>query len=148
MQVRYLHCNLTKLKSHAHIFFVFLFFLLFQMHLAHLKACVTRCMVTIFALVITLVFSWYWSKQPFRTATDVTPNYVNSTEVKLKLSFRSATGVTPNYLNSLTETVFFSPCCGLTHSGLCTSCNVVGNTRQCLFMFHFIVCFICCVLQK
>ena len=58
-KVRYLHCNLTKKQSHAHIFFVFPSFLLFQMHLAHqnhLENIVTRCMVTVFALVIALVF--------------------------------------------------------------------------------------------
>ena len=84
-------------------------------------ACVTRRIVTVFAPVITLAFSWYWSK----------------------LLFRSATEVISNHLNPLAGTVFFAACCGLTHSVVYISCIVVGNTRQCLLYV-----FICCVLQK
>ena len=65
-----------------------------------------------------------------------------------KLPFRSATGVTPNYLNSLNETVFFSACCGLTHSVVCTSCIVVGNTRQCLLYVLFYVLVVVCYKNK
>ena len=54
--------------------------------------CVTRYMVTIYSPVITLVFSWYWSK----------------------LLFWSATEIRFNYLNPLAETVLFAACCGLT----------------------------------
>ena len=82
---------------------------------------ITRCMVTVFAPVITLLFSWYWSKLPFRLSKDVMSNY----------------------LNPLIETVFFSTCCVVTHLVVCTLCIVAGNRRQCLLCV-----FICCVLQK
>ena len=49
----------------------------------------------------------------------------------------------PNYLSPLADTVFFAACCGLTHSVVCTSNIVDGNTRQCLLYV-----LICCVLQK
>ena len=125
-KVRYLHCNLTKKQSHAHIFFVF------QMDLAHLnhfRKHVWPGAWLVLAMVITLVFSWYWSKLPFRSATDVMPNYVNSTEV--------------NSLFVRQQVWLFSACCGLTHSVVCALCIVVGNTRQCLlyvlFLFYVLV---------
>ena len=86
-----------------------------------LLPCVTTCMATFFAPVITLLFSWYWSKLPFRLSKDVMSNY----------------------LNPLIETVFFSTCCVVTHLVVCTLCIVAGNRRQCLLCV-----FICCVLQK
>ena len=67
--------------------------------------------------------------------------YFHDTEVNC--FFRSATQVMSNHLNPLAETVFFAACCGLTHSVVCISCIVVGNTGQCLLYV-----FICCVLQK
>ena len=80
---------------------------------------VTRCMVTVFFPV--LIFSWCWSKLPFWSATDVMSNY----------------------LNPLTEIVFLSVCCVVTHLVMCTLCIVVGNRRRCsLYVF------ISCVLQK
>ena len=47
-----------------------------------------------------------------------------------------------HHLNPLAETVFFAACCGFTHSLVCISCIVVGNTRLLLYVF------ICFVLQK
>ena len=46
--------------------------------------------------------------------------------------FRSAIAVMSDYLYSLTETVFFSACCVLTPSVVCTVCIVVGNRRKCV----------------
>ena len=73
-KVRYLHFNLTKKQSHAHI--SFLFPILFTISTAPGSSESFRKHLwpgawLVFALVITLVFSWYWSKQPFRSATDV-----------------------------------------------------------------------------
>ena len=81
---------------------------------------VTRRLVTltVFAPVFAFVFSWHWSKLPFRLATSVTSCY----------------------FNPLTETVFFSACCGSTHWVVCTSCIVVGNTRQCLLYVLLFYC--------
>ena len=58
--------------------------------------------------------------------------------------------MTQNYLNSLTEIVFFSACCGLTHSVVCTSCIVVGNTKQCLLYVLFLLyaLFVVCYKNK
>ena len=86
-------------------------------HVHTLYTHATRCMVTVFAPVITLVFSWYSHS---------------------KLLFRSAKEVMSNHLKSLAETVFFAACCGLTHSVVCMSCIVVGNTRQCLLYVFYL----------
>ena len=43
-----------------------------------------------------------------------------------------------NYLNPLTETVFFSACCVVTHSFVCILCIVFRNARQCL-LYVFVV---------
>ena len=72
------------------------------------------------------------------------PGYYSHISMILKkIAFWSATDVMSNYLNPLTETVFFSACCVVTHSVVCTLWIIVGNTRQCLLNI-----FICCVLQK
>ena len=56
-----------------------------------------------------------------------------------------------HYLNPLTETVFFSGCCVLTHSVVCTLCTrdvkslgfflVVVVVVFCLFVFRFYLLF-------
>ena len=80
---------------------------------------VTRWMVTVFAPFVAMVFSWYWSNLPFLSATDVMSNYSIP----------------------LTETVFFSACCVVTHSIVCTLCTGVGNRRQCLLYVFCVVCY-------
>ena len=45
-----------------------------------------------------------------------------------------------NYLNPLTEAVFFSASCVVTHSVVCTLCIVVGIMRQCL-LYVYVVCY-------
>ena len=129
-KVRYRHCNLTK-SNHMHTCSLF-FLSVYHSKCTWLIWIILENMCDqvhgySFALGITLVFSWYWSKLPFHSATGVTPNkpfkFINWDCILFRLL----------WFNTFSCVYFVY--CSWEHKAMFIVC----------FIF---LCFSCCVLQK
>ena len=111
-----------------------------------LESIVTRCMVTVLALVITLVFSWYWCKLPFRSATDMKLNYLNPTEVNCVFVRQQCDAKLFKFIDW--DCILFRLLWFNTFS--CVYFVYCSWKHKAMFIvcFILILCFSCCVLQK